>query len=170
MAIPKIHLIEGPVGAGKSTYARELSQRLGAPWLCLDEWIARLFLPDRPPGADVGWYLDRKARCEGLIWRVATEILTSGNDVVLELGLVQRADRHAFYDRADEAGFGVCVYVVDAPVAVRRERVQRRNLERGDTFSVEITDEMFERASRWWEPLDDKEYTARIVVDINTQH
>ena len=37
--VATIHLIEGPVGAGKSTFAARLSVAHEAPHLNLDEWI-----------------------------------------------------------------------------------------------------------------------------------
>ncbi|MCB1692242.1 MAG: ATP-binding protein [Pseudomonadales bacterium] len=161
-----IHLIEGPIGAGKSTYARALGDRLGAPYFCLDEWIARLFIPDRPPGADAAWYLARKDRCVEQICDVALAVLRAGKDVVLELGLLRSADRASLYEWADEAGFEVRVYVLDAPLHIRRERIRLRNLERGPTWSVDVTEEMFERSSGWWEPPDDTEYATRTILDI----
>ncbi len=164
--MPRVHLIEGPVGAGKSTYAIDLSARINAPWICLDEWIARLFLPDRPAAASVDWYLTRKKRCEEQIWRTALALLAAGTNVILELGLLTREKREAFCSRADEAGYEVSIHVLDAPVDVRRERVRLRNFEQGDTWSVEITDVMFERSNSWWEPLAAEEYNASLVIDI----
>ena len=58
-APPRVHLVIGPVGAGKSTYVRQLvQQHPRAVPLNLDDWMATLFSPDRPvqPDADVmGW-------------------------------------------------------------------------------------------------------------------
>ena len=46
-AMPTVHLIEGPVGAGKSTYASALARRTNGVHIALDEWFAALFSPDR---------------------------------------------------------------------------------------------------------------------------
>ncbi|XOV89954.1 MAG: AAA family ATPase [Pseudomonadota bacterium] len=166
--MPLVHLIEGPIGAGKSTYAAALSERISAPSLCLDEWIACLFLPDRPTSASVDWYLTRKERCENQIWRTAVTILKAGSDVILELGLLTRENRQAFSKRASDAGFVVQIHVLDAPLAIRRERVRQRNLARGNTWHLDITDEMFERSNGWWEPLAGEEYASGLVIDIAT--
>jgi len=48
-----------PVGAGKSTYAAQLSLIHAAPRLNLDEWIVTLFVPDRPSADVLPWYLER---------------------------------------------------------------------------------------------------------------
>ena len=88
-----IHLIEGPVGAGKSTVAARQSLSHRAPHLNLDEWMATLFSPDRPTDNFMGWCIERKQRCLQQIWEVTCELMNSGIDVVLELGLVQTVDR-----------------------------------------------------------------------------
>ena len=84
---PRIHLVIGPVGAGKSTFVRHLVQQHRAVPLNLDDWMATLFSPDRPdlPGADVmAWYVPRTLRCLEQIWKTAEAVLNAGSDVVLE--------------------------------------------------------------------------------------
>lgn len=159
--MPTIHLIEGPVGAGKSTFAYRLSRERGAPRLVLDDWMARLFRPDRPDEGLWPWYQARKDRCIDQIWDVTEELLDLDSDVVLELGLVQRAAREAFYARVDAAGRELRVLVLDAPREVRRERVRRRNTARGETFAMEVSDEVFEQASDAWEAPDETECAER---------
>lgn len=167
--MPSIHLIEGPVGAGKSTYALRLSRELAAPHLDLDDWMVVLFRPDRPDGDDImDWYLERKDRCIEQIWQVALEVLSSGSDVVLELGLVRRLDREAFFARVDMDEHPLLVHALDAPREVRRERVRTRNRERGATHSMDVSDAVFERASDIWEPLDDAECARREVRFVDT--
>lgn len=156
----KIHLIEGPVGAGKSTFAAQLSQRKGCSTIALDDWMATLFRPDRPDDNVMQWYLARKARCITQIWRVADDLLRSGNDVILELGLIQRQDRMAFYDRMAAAGHDFTVYVLDVVRDVRRERVETRNVEQGSTFSMEVPSAIFEIASDMWQPPERAEINS----------
>jgi predicted kinase len=159
---PRVHLVVGPVGAGKSTRAIALRAAHRAPRLTLDAWMATLFRPDRPAEGVVAWYVERAARCIDQIWTVALDILEAGSNVVLEIGLLSRREREAFYARVDDAGFEVVLHVVDAPRDVRRERVRRRNEERGETFSMVVPMEIFERASDLWEPPDEAELDARV--------
>jgi predicted kinase len=161
--MPTVFLVEGPVGAGKSTFAARLGQQHAAPRLNLDEWMATLFRPDRPPDGFIDWYIDRKQRCIEQIWRVASDLIDTGTNVILELGLVQRAGREDFYARVDAAGYPLKVYVMDAPEAVRRARVRQRNVERGATFRMEVPDEIFDLANRMWEPPDDDEIFSRNI-------
>lgn len=88
----RLHLILGPVGAGKSTFAMQLSARHGALRLTLDEWMATLFSPDRPTTGLVEWYTERADRCVDQIWKLASHLIDMGSDVVLEIGLIQQRD------------------------------------------------------------------------------
>ncbi len=156
-----IHLIEGPVGAGKSTYAGKLSLAVGAPHLNLDEWMVTLFSPDRPDEGFMDWYLETKNRCIQQIWDVTIEILSHDIDVILELGLVQAADRARFYERVDGTDLDLAVYVLDTPVDVRRERVRERNRKQSGTFKMEVSDEVFEMANAFWEDPTEAEVRDR---------
>jgi len=157
----RLHLIVGPVGAGKSTFAAELSREHRAVRLTLDEWMTHHFSPDRPDDGVIPWYVERAARCVDQIWRVALAITETGTDVILEIGLLQAQQRTRIYRRADEAGLALAVYVIDAPRELRRARVARRNQERGATFTVVVPPAFFELASDMWEPPDDAERAAR---------
>jgi predicted kinase len=155
--MPTVHLIEGPVGAGKSTFSAALALRTHGVHVALDEWFVALFSPDRPAEDFVPWYVERKERLLGLIWNHSQRILASGADAILELGLIQRQRRVAFARQVQDEGFELLVHVVDAPLEVRRERVKRRNVEQGSTFSMVVPEHVFEMASRLWEPPDDVE-------------
>lgn len=157
----RMHLLVGPVGAGKSTYGIALAKETRAVRLTLDAWMTTLFAPDRPSEGVMPWYVERAARAVDVIWQVALDVLGTGTSVVLEIGLLARRARAAFYARADAAGIRVVLHVVDAPRDVRRARVERRNRERGDTFSMVVPPEIFELASDLWEPPDDDELASR---------
>ena len=164
--MPTVHLIEGPVGAGKSTYSSTLALQTNGVHVALDEWFAALFSPDRPASDLVPWYMSRKERLLALIWNHSRRILAAGTDVILELGLIQRQGRVAFGRQIQAEGFELVVHVVDAPLEVRRERVRRRNAEKGSTFAMVVPDHVFEMASRLWEAPDDvecSEYTVNFV-------
>ena len=158
-----IHLIEGPVGAGKSTFATRLALTQGAVHLDLDGWMVTLFSPDRPETDFMPWYAERKQRCIEQIWQVTRSLLDAGMSVVLELGLVQSMDRQDFYGRVDAEDYELKVYLLDTPEEVRRERVRNRNREQTGTFKMEVSDEIFEIANRAWQPPNAVEIRERSI-------
>lgn len=167
--MPKIHLVEGPVGAGKSTFAASLAARLGGVHIALDDWFAALFSPDRPGTDLMPWYIERKARLIDHIWRHAQALLARGVPPVLELGLVERRSREAFYLRARGAEVDLVVCVLTASRDVRRERVMRRNVEQGPTFSMVVPPSFFELASDLWEEPDEFEVAELGIEVISTE-
>ncbi len=46
MAAPRVHLIAGSTGAGKTTYARALAEQVGGVRFSIDEWMTALFWMD----------------------------------------------------------------------------------------------------------------------------
>ncbi len=166
--MPKVHLVEGPVGAGKSTFSSSLTLRTLGVHIALDEWFVRLFSPDRPEGNLAPWYAARKQRLIELIWSHSRRILASGTEVILELGLIQRQSRVAFCQRVLDEGFELQVHVLDAPREIRRARVQRRNAERGETFSMVVPAHIFEMASDLWEGPDEFEESEFAIEYVFT--
>ena len=162
-----IYLVEGPVGAGKSTFSEDLSRKINAPHLNLDFWMANLFGADRPSIGVLEWYVERKTRCIEQIWDTALQILNSDCDVILELGMVQSKSRLAMYERIKTSGYRFLVYVLDASRAERKERVRLRNIEKGRTYSMDVPDEIFEIASDMWEEPDSIEFEEQNIIFVS---
>jgi predicted kinase len=166
----RIHLLLGPVGAGKSTFARSLCAEQRAIRLVLDDWMARLYGADeRPTTGRIAWYLERRDRCLAQIWEVADNLVALGTSVVLEIGLIRRDERASFYRRVDDVGHALTVHLLDAPRDLRRARVLRRNEEQGETFAQVVPLEFFELASDMWEPPDDEERSERDIREIRAR-
>lgn len=164
-AAPLVHLVFGPVGAGKSTHARALAARERGVRFALDDWMHELFAPDPAPPQDFAWIMARVRRCEARIRATAADVLSTGTPVVLDLGFMKAADRAAFRAWAQALGHAVHAHYVHAPTPVRASRVRARNAARGETFSFEVTPQMFEFMEHWFEPPGDVERDASTVVD-----
>jgi predicted kinase len=163
-----VHLVVGSTGAGKSTFSRDLAQTRGAVRFAIDEWMMQLFGPDRPATAAYDWYAPRIERSTEMIWSLVRELARVGTPSVLEIGLTQRAARQAFYTRVSAAGLRLRLHVVEAPVAVRWQRVELRNQHRGETFSLEVTRGMFDFVEQMWEPPDDAELREHAGERVDT--
>ena len=160
------HLIYGPTGAGKTTFARKLVTEINGVRFGIDEWMHAMFGDDVPERMDMSWVMPRVGRCQTQIWSVAQQILDTGTDVVLELGLLRKVDRDSIKAKVEQAGYGVLFHFVDAPLPIRRQRVLRRNSERGETYSFDVTPGMFEAMELYFERPTASELSGSHLVRV----
>jgi predicted kinase len=159
-----IHFLIGPVGAGKSTFARQRCAQTPTLFLDVDSWMVRLFGEDARPAENVlAWYVERRDRVRELAWDIACEAVSVGTDVYLELGLVTATEREAWFDKA--ADRAMTVTLLDQPREVRRARVAHRNTA-GAPHTQIVPPAFFEAASDAWEPVTDAERTRWRIVDV----
>jgi predicted kinase len=156
-------LLAGLIGSGKSTLARRLERELPALRISLDEWIMTLFGEEMPQSLPFEWWSSRAARCSRMANAVAGQANAAGLDVVLDCGFLERWQRDEARRWAEGAGAGTKLYLLRADAAVRQARIERRNLERGDTFALVVTDAMFDALP--WEPPDIGELADGSVID-----
>lgn len=167
LGVAILHIIEGPVGAGKTTYGATLGRKFSTPPLVLDRWMATLFRADRPDVDFWTWYVERKARCIEQIWKISKDLLDCGHDVIVELGLLRRAQRLALYQRVDVTEHGYCIHIPEIPRDERLRRIKQRNETQEDTFTMIVSEDLFELASDEWQPVDAAECKGRDVLFVS---
>ena len=121
MGRTKLIIVCGLPGAGKTTYAKKLEEKIGAVRLCLDEWMQALSLSLRDE--------DKRAQIEALQWEFSRRLLVLGSTVIIEWGTWGRSERDALRLEARELGAAVELHYLSAPVDVLFERIQRRSME-----------------------------------------
>ena len=123
MAVATAHLIHGFIGAGKTTFARQLEQSLGAQRFTHDEWMVQRHghAPDADRFPEFLEQIDRD------IWDAALQVLDSGQDVIIDVGFWSRASRREAIEKVTAAGAVVRFYSVVSPIALMRERTLRRS-------------------------------------------
>lgn len=161
-----IHLICGSTGAGKTTYANELRQQLGALHLSIDDWMVTLFAADMPSPGNWPWIEERVLRCERQILATALQAARLAVPSILDLGL-QRADqRKRVAEQAATAGVGVRLYFLDIDATERWRRVEARNEQQGETFHLKVTRPMFDFIETIWQSPTAEELSALDGVRI----
>lgn len=116
--LPVVIGLMGLPGAGKSTLARALSQRLGIACLCRDQLRSALFR------GHLGE--DSKRAAEHYLRERLLEHLRSQESVLLDgMTFASTADRLVYAALARQARAAWLPVLVDVPVAVARERVAR---------------------------------------------
>lgn len=163
--MPTLHVIFGPAGAGKSTYARELARHEPAVPFLIDDWIGRLFGPDMPDQPDFNWMMERVERCEAQIWSTLAGVMAAGGSVVLDLGLMRRADRARVAEIAEAVELPVQFHFVTAPAEARRARIAERSEIRSGGFALQVSPDMFEFAEGVFEAPDAEELKGCVVAE-----
>jgi predicted kinase len=140
----KIHLVFGRQGAGKSTYSKKLTKEIKGVHFSIDEWMWKLYGQDLPKSMNLKWIMERVERCEKQIWELTKQISDRGVEVVLDLGFTKFEKRELFSSLAKAQNIPIQIHYVKAPHDVRRNRVLKRNKEKGETYSFEVTPGMFD--------------------------
>ena len=161
-----VYIICGLTGAGKSTYSEQLRRDVNGVRMSIDDWMAQLFFMDREPTSDFNWFHTRVRRCAAQMRDTADQIIDAGLPVIFDCGFTNLEERQIFYDWADANGYSVALHFLDVPETVRWDRVQNRNAEKGDTFALEVTRDMFDFMNRIWQAPSEAEMQERAGVLI----
>lgn len=138
---PRLHLMVGLPGAGKTTQARALEAVTGALRLTPDEWHTRLFGDDFGDPAGHPEHNRRHTEVEALMRKVAAAVLRRGADVILGFGFWSRAERDEVRAWGARLGAAVIVHYEEVPLDELVRRIALRNAEgRSDVFGITETD------------------------------
>ncbi|HET9929523.1 MAG TPA: ATP-binding protein [Polyangiaceae bacterium] len=115
---PRLYLVCGLPGAGKTTRARKIADSIHALPLCADDWVLGL-------GQSMIDYEFRVKLQDCLLAHAAT-LLRHGVSVVVEFGSWHRAEREAIHHVAAREGATTELHFVNAPPAELAERIRKR--------------------------------------------
>lgn len=160
---PRLIIVCGLPGAGKTTFARRLEAAMPAVRLCPDEWMADL-------GIDHGDSLTHD-RLEARLTQLALSLLSRGLSVVLEYGFWGRSERDQKRAEAQSAGVPIDLYSLNPPLEELWRRLLARN-QRGAHGVVTISRAELERYARIFQAPDAGELAlfdrAAVVGDART--
>jgi len=163
----RVHIIFGPQGAGKTTYSKKLAENVNGVHLSIDEWMWELYGADLPKPMNLTWIMKRVERCEKQIWSTAKRISKCGCAVILDLGFMKLEKRQLFISLARDNNISTQLHYINAPHSIRRRRVLERNIEKGETFSFEVTPGIFDFMEKEFENPNKQELANAILIDTS---
>jgi len=160
-----IHLIVGNTGSGKTTYSNKLKEKTKGIIFSIDKWNNILFLPDKKNKDGLEWFLERIERVESIISSLILQLEGTENDSILDLGFSKFEHREKFRKFAKINNIEIKIHFLDISKETRLKRIFERNIEKGETFEFEVTQENFEFMESWFEKPTEKELTNGIVIN-----
>ena len=158
-----IHIILGNTGAGKTSYCKKLQQKNGGIIFTIDEWNNSLFMSDKTDNDGLEWFLERLSRIENQMKKLVLQLEVSGIDSILDLGFSKFEHRAMFHEFAKKHHINTQTHFLDVNKTLRWERVQQRNLEKGDTYEFEVSKDNFEFMETWFERPNENELKDAII-------
>lgn len=164
----RLAITHGLPGSGKSHVSQALAEQAGAIRVRSDVERKRLFglgaLQSSRGRIAAGIYdAATTQRTYARLQALAHGALTAGWPVVVDAAFLRRAERNHFAELAASLALPFSIIDCRAPLALLRERLQRRQTTGGNASEADL--EVLERLRTSHEPLDVPELRTALVVD-----
>ncbi len=115
----KLYIIQGFIGAGKSTYSKKLQEKTGAIHYNPDEWVSKLFKKEE--------FMQNWNQCFDevlrILWEKTKEDLKNGKDVIFDMGFWLRKDRDYARTIANECSAETELIFLNVPDEILKNRI-----------------------------------------------
>jgi len=159
-----LQLIVGNTGSGKTTYANQLKKKSKGIVFSIDKWNKTLFIKDKTKSDGLNWFLERIERSETLILDLVLQLKENNTDAILDLGLSKFKHREKFRVFAKIHNIEVKLHFLDISKNIRKERILKRNTEKGQAFEFEVSESDFNFMETWFETPTKEELRNSIQI------
>ncbi len=118
----KFYIICGFLGAGKTTFSKQLAREKNALHLNPDEWCCKLFTPEEYENK----WGDCFQKTVDFLWQKAQEAVIGRRDIVFDMGFWSKASRLETKKRAEQLGTESVLYYIYAPDEILKQRISLR--------------------------------------------
>ncbi|MCS7251255.1 MAG: ATP-binding protein [Anaerolineae bacterium] len=143
---PRLILMVGLPGTGKSTLSRRLAALLPAPVVESDRVRRIMFKWPRHT-------LNESRRIHQVCRTLIEQLLRQGSSVIFDATNLIEAHRALIYQIADRLHIPLVILFVTAPAEVVRDRLERRRYRHSHEDASEATWPVYERMQRSMEPI-----------------
>ena len=103
-------------------------------------------------------------RAEVIMQDLILQLENTGVDSILDVGLSKFLHREKYRKFAKENNINIQFHFLNVSKAIRKERVLKRNLEKGATFEFEVSEANFEFMENWFETPTKEELQSAIIT------
>jgi len=119
----KLYIIQGFIGAGKTTFSEKLAAETGAVHLNPDQYCEDHFTPEELENNWDDCFSEAVTAC----WEIASEHLLKGEDVIFDMGFWTKESRDYARQKTKETEAELVHYYLDTPDDVLLERLKARD-------------------------------------------
>ena len=143
---PTVYLICGFLGAGKTTYSKELAQRTGAQHLNSDEICMRKYTPEEYENNWEACF----AQTLDYLWQKIAVYIKQNQDVIFDMGFWSKSSRKQAVNKIKQMGGNPVVYYIYAPDSVLKQRLTTRTgkIAEQNLLQFDIIKKSFEEPSQ----------------------
>jgi hypothetical protein len=165
-------ITHGVSGSGKSWWAAQLAERLGAIQIRSDVERKRLYghTSDAATGSGISsgiYSAEAGLRTYQQLARLAEEVIDAGYPVIVDAAFLRRAERDRFRHLADGLGVPFLVLHFEADIDLLQSRIRERR--RSGNDPSEAGNQVLEYQLRSQEPLQPDERAGLVEIDASRE-
>ncbi len=145
-----IHLIQGFMGFGKTTLAKELAKKYNAKHFACDQVVLARY------GRNPQNFEKAYREADDYIWQETAKLIQAGQDVILDYGFWDKETRRKVQEKASKLTPNVLWHQLICDIDIAKQRVLKRTQENPNELFID--ENCFNKRLSLYEPITDDEH------------